>query len=75
MATYMVRNVLRDLKRRKIKTVDAYPVKRVRSLNQVSTGATELWEKCGFEKIAEIEALKGEPSLCGGEIILMRKKW
>ena len=66
LATRLIRNVLRDLKRRGIKTVDAYPLKRADSWNQVSVGPVGLWEKCGFEKVAEIKE---------EEMVLMRKKW
>lgn len=66
LATRLVRNILRDLKRRGVKTVDAYPLKTASSWNQVSVGPIALWEKCGFEKIAE---MKNEKT------VLMRKKW
>ena len=66
LATRLVHNVLRDLKRRGIKTVDAYPLKRASSWNQVSVGPVGLWERCGFVKIAEIKE---------NNAVLMRKKW
>lgn len=65
LATRLVRNILRDLKRREIRTVDTYPLKDTSSWNQVSVGPMGLWEKCGFEKVGEIKK--------SGQI-LMRKK-
>jgi len=67
LATRLVRNVLRDLKKRGVTIIDAYPVKRTSSWNQVSSGPVGLYEKCGFEKITEIEEER--------TIVLMRKKW
>jgi ribosomal protein S18 acetylase RimI-like enzyme len=66
LATRLVRNVLRDLKRRGVKTVDAYPLKKTNSWNQVSVGPVGLWEKTGFKKVAEIKEEK---------MVLMRRKW
>lgn len=66
LATRLVRNILRDLKRRGVKTVDAYPLKKTSSWNQISVGPVGLWEKCGFEKVAKIKKEKN---------VLMRKKW
>lgn len=65
LATRLVRSVLRDLKRRGVKTIDVYPLKDTSSWNQVSVGPVGLWEKCDFEPVA---AMKGEKG------ILMRKK-
>lgn len=70
LATRLIRNVLRDLKRRGVKTVDAYPLKKTSSWNQVSSGPVGLWQKCGFEKVAEIEYGKNKE-----KIVIMRKKW
>lgn len=76
LATRLVRNVLRDLKRRGMKTVDAYPVKNPLSWNQVSVGPVGLWEKCGFGKVAEIKSPKRRSASNREEItVLMRKKW
>lgn len=55
LALHLLRHVLRDLKGRKVKTVDAYPVKGTRSLNQVSTGPLGLYEKLGFTVVKEFE--------------------
>lgn len=66
VATRLVRNVLRDLKRRKVKKIDAYPPEKSAAWNQVSVGPAGLWEKCGFESIGEAKAEKG---------FVMRKKW
>ncbi len=75
LAVRLVRNVLKDLRRRGVKTVDTYPSSKSTSLNQVSVGPVSLWEKCGFEKVSEIMPVKGEPALNSQEkIILMRKK-
>lgn len=76
LATRMVRNVLRDMKGRGVKTVDAYPIKKVKSWNQVSVGPVALWAKCGFEKVAKAVGKKSEPIPENGyEVIIMRKKW
>jgi len=76
MATRLIRNVLRDLKRRGVKTVDAYPLKSIGSWNQVSQGPVALWEKCGFEPVSKVKPIKGEAYPHGKrEVFLMRKKW
>ena len=77
LATRLVRQTLRDLKRRGVKSVDAYPLRRVNSWNQVSVGPNGLWQKCGFKEVARIKYIKGEPVPRAGEkeVILMRKKW
>lgn len=69
LATRLIRHVLRDMKRRGVKKVDAYPMKKISSWNQVSVGPVFLWEKCGFEKVKEIKLPKEE-----GSVVLMRKK-
>lgn len=75
LATRLIRNILRDLKRRGVKSVDAYPARKVNSWNQVSHGPKELWEKCGFKQVGEVKLVKGIPALCGEEMLLMRKTW
>lgn len=75
LATRLVRNVLRDLKRRGVKTVDAYPLEEASSWNQVSTGPVGLYKKCGFEPITEIKFNTGRATSDGEEkMVLMRKK-
>ena len=76
LATQLIRNVLKDLKRRGVKTVDAYPLNKKTSLNQVSVGILNLWQKCGFEQVTEIPPVKGEPAVNGPlkGLFLMRKK-
>lgn len=77
IATRLIRNVLRDVKRRGVKSIDAYPCTKMKSLNQVSQGPRGLWEKCGFKEVTRVKYEKGEPipSLKEEEIIVMRKKW
>lgn len=76
LATRLVRNVLRDLKRRGVKTVDAYPIQGTSSWNQVSPGPVGLYQKCGFEKVAKMKsAIKGSGQGEKEETVLMRKKW
>lgn len=76
LATRLVRNVLRDLRRRGVRTIDAYPLEEINSWNQISQGPVQLWEKCGFETVAKIKPVKGEPKVHGErEVTLMRKKW
>ena len=75
VATRLVRSVLRDIKSRGAKTVDVYPAVRANSWNQVSIGPVNLWKKCGFKEVCEIECLKGEPALCSNTMVLMRKEW
>jgi len=76
LATRLVRNVLRDLKRRKVKVVDAYPLKKVNSWNQTSSGPLRLWEKCGFREIGRVGYFKGEPIPPEGqEVLIMRRQW
>lgn len=70
LATRLVRHVLRDLKRRGVRTVDAYPLKKANSWNQVPVGPVGLWQKCRFGKVAEIEYGRSKE-----ERVLMRKKW
>jgi ribosomal protein S18 acetylase RimI-like enzyme len=68
LATRLVRNVMRDLKRRGVKTIDAYPLKTTRSWNQVAAGPVGLFEKCGFEKVAPIKGIEKR-------FLMRRKKW
>lgn len=77
LATRLVRQVLRDLKKRGVESVDVYPSRKVNSWNQVSVGPNGLWQKCGFKEVARIKYIKGEPVPRAGEeeVILMRKKW
>lgn len=53
LATKIIRHILRNLKKRRIKVVDAYPVKKTKSWNQISTGPLALWEKIGFKIVAK----------------------
>ena len=76
LATRLVRNVLRDIKSRGVKTVDAYPPSGTNSWNQVSQGPTNLWERCGFKMVTKICPAKGDPIPNNDEgVLLMRKKW
>lgn len=49
LAKRLVNNVLRDLKRRGVRTVDTYPVKKPKSLNQIPCGPVTFWEKLNFK--------------------------
>lgn len=69
LATRLIRNVLRDMRRRGVKKVDVYPQEEALFLNQISTGLVSLWEKCGFEKVAEVKQGRGKRTT-----VLMRKK-
>jgi GNAT superfamily N-acetyltransferase len=75
LASRLIRNTLRDLKRRGVKTVDAYPVDTAHSWNQISVGPVQLWKNCGFEEVAKICYSKGDPVPYLDEITLMRKRW
>ena len=75
LATRLVRSALRDLKRRGVKTVDAYPLKKANSWNQVSVGPVGLYQKCRFEPVVELKTSKRGPASSGEEKRdLMRKK-
>lgn len=63
LATKLLRNVLRDLKRRGVKSVDGYPVRHASSWNQISTGPLALYQDLGFEII-----------LNEGKQLIVRKK-
>jgi len=65
LAKRLLSNVLLDLKRKGIKTVDAYPLRRVSSWNRVSGGPLELWQGLGFKLVLEDKSK---------ELIIMRKK-
>lgn len=75
IATQLVKNILQDLKKRGVRTVDAYPTRDPHSYNQVSMGPVELWEKCGFQQVASLCYGKREPTPCKDEVILMRYEW
>lgn len=66
LALRLIRNILRDLKRRGVKRIDAYPYKKARFWSQVPTGPVSLYEKVGFEPLFETGKEK--------EILVMRKK-
>ena len=56
--------------------MDAYPLCKASSWNQVSGGPVRLWEKCGFKKVGKVGYTKGEPIPCEEEeVLIMRKKW
>lgn len=71
LAKRLIRNVLSDLKRREIRTVDAYPVKEPKSLNQIPCGPVPLWKELGFEKVFEAPT---EKKVIRHDNIVMRKK-
>lgn len=53
LAKRLVRRILRDLKQRGVKKVDVYPLRQNSSLNQVSVGPVEFWQKLDFEMVLE----------------------
>lgn len=69
LAARLLRNVLRDLKRRGIKVVDAYPIKGTQAWNQISSGPLGLYQKLSFEVIKEFTPQHNKWSQ-----ILVRKK-
>lgn len=71
LAKKLIRNVLQDLKRRGVRTVDAYPVKEPKSLNQTSGGPATLWREMGFEKAFRASTKK---KIIRQDNIIMRKK-
>lgn len=71
LAKRLIRNVLRDLKRRGIKTVDAYPVKNPKSLNQIPCGPVALWKDLGFKEVFKVSTKK---KIIRHDNIVMRKK-
>lgn len=71
LAKRLIRNVLRDLKRRGVRTVDVYPVKNPKSLNQIPCGLVSLWNDLGFEKVLKAAFKK---KIIRRDNIVMRKK-
>lgn len=51
LAKRLVRHILRDLKQRGVKKVDVYPLYQTSSLNQVSVGPVEFWQKLDFKPV------------------------
>ena len=70
LAKRLINNVLRDLKRRKVRTVDVYPVKEPKSLNQIPDGPVTLWKELGFEKAFKILKKK----IIRQDNVIMRRK-
>jgi GNAT superfamily N-acetyltransferase len=71
LAKRLVNNVLRDLRRRGVRTVDAYPVKKPRSLNQIPCGPVVFWEKLDFEPVFDAAS---ETKIIRRNNVIMRKK-
>lgn len=71
LAKRLIRNVLRDLKRRGIRTVDVYPVKKPKSLNQIPCGPVALWKELSFERVFKAPIRK---KIIRRNNIVMRKK-
>ena len=71
LAKRLIRNVLRDLKRRGVRTVDAFPVKTPKSLNQTPCGPATLWKDLSFEKVFKAATKK---KIIRHDNIVMRKK-
>lgn len=71
LAKLLVNNVLRDLKRRGVRTVDVYPVKKPTSLNQIPCGLVSLWQGLGLEPVFKMPDKK---KIIRQDNIVMRKK-
>jgi len=71
LAKRLIRNVLRDLKRRGVRTVDVYPVEKPRSLNQTPCGSVALWKGLGFESVFKTDSRK---KIIRHNNVVMRKK-
>ena len=71
LAKRLINNVLRDLKRRGIRTVDTYPIKKPRSINQIPCGPASLWQGLGFEPVFKAANKK---KIIRRNNIVMRKK-
>jgi hypothetical protein len=54
-----------------VRTVDDYPVKEAKSLNQVSDGPMTLWKELGFEKAFKASTKK---KIIRRDNVIMRKK-
>jgi len=53
IASSLVRSVLRDLKKRKVKTVDVYPAEKKVNLSKAPAGPVDLWLSLGFALLNE----------------------
>lgn len=71
LAKRLIRNVLRDLKRRGVRTVDVYPVKEPKSLNQIPCGPVSLFEELSFEPVFKAAIKK---KIIRRDNVIMRKK-
>ncbi|MBU3956946.1 GNAT family N-acetyltransferase [Patescibacteria group bacterium] len=71
LAKRLIRNVLRDLKRRGVRTVDAYPVKKPKSLNQVPCGPTTLFKELSFESVFKVNTNR---KIIRDDNLVVRKK-
>lgn len=71
LAKRLINNVLRDLKRRGVRTVDVYPVKKPKSLNQIPCGPVALWKDLGFEPVFKAATKK---KIIRHNNLVMRKK-
>lgn len=71
LAKRLIRNVLRDLKRREVRTVDVYPVKKPKSLNQIPCGPVRLWKELSFEPVFKVATNK---KIIRHNNVVMRKK-
>ena len=53
VATSLVKSVLKDLKKRGVKIVDAYPALKNTNLGQAPVGPVEIWLSWGFKVLNE----------------------
>ena len=53
VAASLVKSVLKDLKKRGVKTVDAYPALKKTNLGQAPVGPVEVWLSLGFKVLNE----------------------
>lgn len=71
LAKHLINNVLRDLKKRGVRTVDVYTVKSSKSVNQIPSGPAALWKKLDFEPVFKVTAKR---KIIRRDNLVMRKK-
>lgn len=74
VALRLIKNTLRDLKKRGAESVDVFPRENPSSSAKNPLGPVALWKKAGFTEIERLVYAKGETLLRNGEeIVIMRK--
>lgn len=70
----LVKEVVRDLKKRGVESLDVYPLGKTNSPGKSSQGHVSLWKKMGFTEVEKITHTRGEALFSEGEeVIIMRK--